>query len=320
MNRHMVWTIGGLALVVGALNLAFSCAVAHAQSPVVFMTIDVGSPTLQSRLVRFNSGAEAFSVNAGTPNAFQGVAPLGANLLVADYINNRIERFSTSGAYLGQFAAFTDPTFLETDSSGNVYTDNGGIPGSADVTRFNSAGAITQTYSHANLNNPYGVDADANGNVYVVDGGSELIKFAANGTFLNSIALPFSGYDLAVDEVGQRLFIADQTASPSGIFIYDISGAVPAAAGSIITPNGSQIVGVHYSPTSGTVLAASFSNIGFPARGFEYTTSGTLLDEYFPAGVTEAFDITTPGIPEPSTLVLLVLGVLGMGVRARRVG
>jgi hypothetical protein len=322
MNRQMIWTIGGLALVVGALNLGLSCVATYAQSPVVFMTIDVASPTLQSRLVRFNSGAEAFSVNAGTPNAFQGVTPLGNDLLVADYTNNRIERFSTTGSYLGQFAAFTDPTFLESDSSGNVYTDNGGINGSTAVTRFNSSGAITQTYSDANLNDPYGVDADAAGNVYVVDGGGakELFKFAANGTFLNSIALPFSPFDLAIDEVGQRLYIANQATSPSGVRIYDISGAVPAAIGSIITPSGSQIVGVHYSPTSGTVLAASFSGPGFAARGLEYSTSGTLLDEYFPVGVVEALDITTPGIPEPSTLVLLVLGVLGMGVRARRAG
>lgn len=294
----------------------------QAQSPLVFVTVDVAPPAspVTSKLVRFDSGIETFSVNAGASSAFQGVAPLGGNLLVADYVNEAIQRFSSTGAYLGQFAAFTNPTFLESDSAGNVYTSQSVLGPSDVVTRFNSLGVVTQTYGSGNSGSVRGVDADAAGNVYVAHhlgiSSGTLSKYAANGTFLNSVALDFSPFDLSIDEVGQRLYVADGTIGGPGIRILDISGAIPSSIGSIATPAGERGVGIHYSPSSSSVLVSMETALG--GHGLEYSLAGSLLDEYSVANTIIMFDITTLPIPEPSTIALLMVGVVGAGWRGRR--
>jgi hypothetical protein len=318
-NRLIFRAVAQVAL--GILLLGGIGATLQAQSPLVFVTVDVAPPAspLTSKLVRFDSGVETFSVNAGASSAFQGVAPLGGNLLVADYINEAIQRFSPTGAYLGQFAAFTNPTFLESDNAGNVYTSHSALGPSDAVTRFNSLGVVTQTYGSGNSGSVRGIDADAAGNVYVAQsfgGSGSLSKYAANGTFLNSVALNFSPFDLSIDEIGQQLYLADGAIGGPGIRILDISGAMPSSIGSIATPAAERGVGIHYSPSSNTVLLTTETALG--GHGLEYSLAGALLDEYAVADTIFMLDITTMPIPEPSSLALLMVGVVGVGLLGRR--
>lgn len=99
-----------------AMVAVYAGETVRAQSDIVFVTTD-------SRLYRFDAGVETFATNSNGPDAFLGVAILNGEVLVADRVGNAIERFSPVGTYLGSFGSLPgSPLFLESDSSGNVYT------------------------------------------------------------------------------------------------------------------------------------------------------------------------------------------------------
>jgi hypothetical protein len=158
----------------------------------------------------------------------------------------------------------------------------------------------------------HGIDADAAGNVYVVDTypNSILYKFAPNGALLNSTPLDagFYGDDIAIDEIGQRLFMSDELAAGQGIRVFDISGAAPAYIGNFLTPANSIIFGIDYAGESGHILATDFGLISSDPRGLEYSPTGTLLYEYRATPAAFAWDITTLPVPEPASIVLLLVG------------
>ena len=241
-----------------ALNFVILHLVASAQSPLVFMTAD-------STVHRFDNGIQTSSFGLSGGGAFHGVTIHNGNILVADYTGNAIRRASPSGATLSNFASIPDPTFLESDRSGNVYTNPSAL-GAPGATRLNSAGVVTQTFFHATMNENAGMDADAAGNVCIADRTgltTTLFKFAPNGTFINSTPLgAFRARDLAIDEAGNRLFLTD-TGSPIGIKIFDISGLIPVPTGGITTPLGATIEGIHYAAESGRILATDF---GIPSN------------------------------------------------------
>jgi hypothetical protein len=284
--------------------------VTRAQSPVVFMTADYPVP---SKLVRFDSGVETFAVTTSTSAGYQGVTVVNGVVFVADYDAGAIQRFSSSGTVVSPFAVYDKPTYIESDSSGNVYMTNFNS-GPTIATRFNSAGAITQTF--AGTGDFEGIDADAAGNVYTVGFGGTLAKYSPAGTLLASVSAPFASSDLAIDESGNRLFLASKLNVGAGIRTYDISGAAPVFAGSIATPTGRIIVGVHFAAESGNVFATD--TLGF---GYEYSPGGSLVRQYHPAGATLASDIATLPVPEPSAAIMLLIAtgeMMWLGLRRRR--
>jgi hypothetical protein len=322
MRRQLSSVIAlGAILVVGGFHFFIFPSAAQAQSDLVFMTADDFDPAPQSYLYRFDMGTQTFAVDTGAGAGFQGVTVLGNEVLVADYLAERIQRFSPTGAYLGPFATLTDPTFLESDASGNVYTTS--TLGGFAPRRLNSSGTTTQVFSHPNLTSPRGIDADVAGNVYVAnlvapDTGS-LFKFASDGTFISNTPLgSIRPYDISIDEAGERLIMADPT-NFFGVRIYDISGAAPIPAFNIFTP-GSSIVGVHYANDSGNILAAEQTNLLFEnPRGLEFSPAGVLLDVYVPAGAEVGSDIVNfVQIPEPASAALMLVAVAAGGVGRRR--
>jgi hypothetical protein len=298
------------------INLVLLDGAALAQSDIVFMTSDV-SPSFQSKLFRFDAGIETFGVAAGSPvaSAFHGVTVLNGQLLIADFSSDEIRRYAPDGTQLAPFAAITTPTFLESDRSGNVYTNPSAL-GPPVATRFNSSGVATQLFTHASMTEQAGLDADAAGNVYIADrsgGTSSIFKFAPNGAFIGSTSMgSVRPRDLAIDEASNRLYIADES-SALGIRIFDISGPAPLLVGGIGTPAGAQINGVHFAAESGNILATDWGFVSGDARGLEYSPLGILLREYRPTDAEVAMDITTM-IPEPSSVALLFTALLGLGL------
>lgn len=296
------------------LNATALDGVAQAQSDIVFVTGD-------SSLSRFDMGTESFVTGTGGQSAFLGVTVLRDEILVGDYLADAIQRFSPDGTYLGEFASIATPTYLETDSSGNVYTTPFSTdPSGPDVaTRFNSFGVPTQTFSA--VNEIAGIDADAAGNVYISENNGmnpdELLKFAPDGTFLDSVLVPGRAFDISIDEVANRLYLASSEAG-LGIKVFDISGAIPVLLGGIITPTTANIVGVHYAKESGNILATDFGVPSDDARGLEYSPAGLLLREYRPTVTGIVWDITTFVIPEPASLTLVSLGMLSLVFKRRR--
>jgi hypothetical protein len=313
-NYYLTWH---LLILAWFLNVAVWDSTTWAQSEVVFITADVDAGMdLESRLFRFDDGSESFAVTAagGGPSLFQGITVLNGEVLVADLGANAIQQFLPNGTHSGAFASMDDPTFLESDSSGNAYATS--LDAVIAPRRFDSTGNLTQTFVHDDLDFPFGIDADATGNVYIANGGPQgsrsLFKFTSDGTFVNSTSLGTIGpVDLAIDEAGGLLYLADGFSNANGIKIFDLSGAAPSIVGSIATPAGAIIAGMHFAAESGNILATNFTALpgSGPPRGLEFSPAGVLLREYFPTDAEVAQDITT-FVPEPGSFVTISLGTI----------
>ena len=307
--------LGSILLVGLLLNLSLLQGTAYSQSSIVFVTNEA-LPGDGSTLTRFDQGSETYGVGAGPSTLFQGVTVLNGQVLVADYFSDVIQKFSLNGTHLGTFASYTNATYVESDSAGNVYATAGGtgiVP-----TRFDSAGLATDTFTHVDLTLARGIDADVAGNVYVADPTNGLFKFASDGTFLNNISLgAINPRDMAIDESADLLYLADSNDATHGVKIFDISGLTPSLTGSMATPADSYIQGIHFAAESSNILVTDLGANSNDPRGLEFSPGGVLLEEYRPTGVILAFDIATY-VPEPSSLVLLVAGMFGVGLRRRQ--
>jgi len=112
------------------------------------------------------------------------------NVYVADLGNNRIQKFTNSGAYLTQWGSsgigdgqFDRPFALATDGAGNVYVcdyNNG------RVQKFTSTGTfLAQLGQYGSFYNPTDVATDADGNVYVAESiNCRIQKFTGTGAYL----------------------------------------------------------------------------------------------------------------------------------------
>lgn len=300
-------------------TFALSCAVSiNVSAAGIFLT---ASDTfgVDWNLHGFDGESEVFASGAASNSAFHGVTVLGSDVLVADYTEEVIQRFDTNGNLLTPFASIQDPTFLESDSAGYVYTNPGPL-GSATATRFDSAGAVSQTFVSPTGGSFRGIDADANGNVYVaVASGTSsfaIEKYDASGTFLSSSPITGVAFDLAIDEAGERLFVVDETPTTGGIQIYGISGAAPMYMGDIPVASDAVMSGVSFSAELGTVFATDLGTVSDNPRGWELALDGTVLQTFTPTGAGVAFDIVR--VPEPSTCVIALMAIGGAAWYRRR--
>ena len=127
------------------------------------------------------------------------VAPLG-NVYVADFGNNRIQKFGPSGAFLTEWGSagssdgsFFGPVAVAVDQVGNVYVAENGSNSTVNqhrVQKFSSDGAFITKWGSlgheaGEFNSPYGIAVDLTGNVYVADSGNDRIqKFSPDGILL----------------------------------------------------------------------------------------------------------------------------------------
>jgi CSLREA domain-containing protein len=116
------------------------------------------------------------------------------NIYVVDSVNNRVQKFDSSGNYVTQWGVFgtangefNRPNGVAIDAAGNIYvvdTNNN------RVQKFDSSGAfLTQWGSGGSANSEFsqarGIAIDAAGDVYVVDAGNNRIqKFDSSGAYL----------------------------------------------------------------------------------------------------------------------------------------
>jgi len=177
--------------------------------------------------------------NSTTPS---GIATdSSGNVFVADYGNDRIQKFDSSGTYLSQFGTtgagngqFDSPRWIAIDSSNNIYVTE---VGNLRVQKFNSAGTyITQWGSFGSGNSQFndieGIAINDNlGRVYVCDGNNFRIQyFDLTGTYLgqwgnSSNFPPTNGFDyvfnVAVDD-NDYVYTIDQNTGK--VYIFDANG------------------------------------------------------------------------------------------------
>ncbi len=114
------------------------------------------------------------------------------NVYIADMGNNRIQKFSSTGAYLTQWGSpsgsgevvadgqITSPHGIAVDSNRNVYVADAG---NYRVQKFSSTGSYMMKVDGFNV--PDGVAIDGSGNIYVAESFNNRIqKFTSDGTYL----------------------------------------------------------------------------------------------------------------------------------------
>jgi tripartite motif-containing protein 71 len=186
-----------------------------------------------SRIQRFNSdgrGAVATWGGYGVGNTqFKNPASVAAdfagNVYVADTGNNRIKKFSSTGAFLAKWgtegagnAQFQYPWGIATDREGNVYVAD---TYNHRIQKFSSEGRFLAKWGRRGTGKgqfvqPFGVATDLAGNVYVADTFNNRIeKFSPKGVFLGQWGKPGSGkgqlrspQDVATDRKG-AVYVAD---------------------------------------------------------------------------------------------------------------
>ncbi len=154
------------------------------------------------------------------------------NLLVADTLNSRIEKFDANGKFLMQWGGkgnapgqFNEPWSLATDKQGNVYVAD---TWNHRIQKFDATGKfITQwgkfgdvggdtTANPLNVYGPRAIAVDAEGNVWLTDTGNKrVLKFDGNGA-------PLAQFGGAGAEPGQFLEPVGLAMDPKGnIFVAD---------------------------------------------------------------------------------------------------
>lgn len=120
------------------------------------------------------------------------VDPSG-NVFVADFGNNRIQKFTNSGAYLGQWGTrgsaagqFYGPDGIAIDAAGDIYVVDSN---NYRVQQFTNTGVFLRQWGTMGVQPgqfyplPKGVAVDASGNVFVSDC-LRVQKFSGTGTFI----------------------------------------------------------------------------------------------------------------------------------------
>ena len=140
----------------------------------------------------------------GQFNGPQGIAlDSSSNIYVADYYDNRVEKFSSSGTYISQFGTpgsgdgqFNNPLGITLDSSGNIYVADSG---NNRIEEFSSSGTYISQFGSAGsgngqFGNPLGIALDNANNIYVTDYYNNRVeKFSSSGTYISQFGTPGSG-------------------------------------------------------------------------------------------------------------------------------
>jgi DNA-binding beta-propeller fold protein YncE len=229
----------------------------------------------------------------------------GGSVYVADYMNARVQKFTSNGTYLTQWGVGGGwPNGLAVDGSGNVYAtcdapqfaaqqdvlmldENGG---SNTVQKFTSSGSYlaqwgTEGSGDGQFGYPTGVAVDASGNVYVADQGNcRIQKFTSDGAYVTQWGTLGSGdgqfrypYGVAVDASG-NVCVADyvnhriQKFTSSGSYLTQW-GTLGSGDGQFNLPSGVAVDG------GGNVYVADYYNHriqAFTGSGVYITQWGTL--------------------------------------------
>lgn len=158
----------------------------------------------------FGSGSGS---GAGQFTAPEQVAVVGNDVYIADFGNNRIQRFNKStGAYVSQFGTSGSGAGQLSNPSGLVYNPANGFLyvseiGNDRISVFSTVGTYQFQFASigsgdGQLNNPYVLGIDSNSNVYAADAtNNRVVKFDPTGVFIRNIAVGVSGpLGLAIDK------------------------------------------------------------------------------------------------------------------------
>ncbi|MEO6461718.1 MAG: hypothetical protein ABIP29_01440 [Candidatus Eisenbacteria bacterium] len=240
-----------LTLALGVLNSAGSASIAEAAAPVFQGTIT--SPSLCSprgtapapagglfvgsdchalnHMEHFNAAGELVATWGFTPRYGgppNGVAVDGSgNVFVLDMGNNRVLKYTSSGAFIAGWSGGQVPVDVAVDGFGDVFVAelNG-----RQVRKTTSSGVLLATFggsgsTSGRFESLIGVAVDASGRVYGADNVRvRVVRFLANGTFDVEFTPPSPPSDVAVGPDGNIYVIGFDARqvyqySPGGVLL-----------------------------------------------------------------------------------------------------
>jgi len=113
-------------------------------------------------------------------------------LYVSDHGNQRIEKFSLTGSFLGHFFSwdFQSPGFIATDKHGNLFVSS---PDGHNISKISSGGILltswgSQGSGDGHFEVPSGIAVDTLGTVFVSDSVTQVVqRFTSDGFFLGAL-------------------------------------------------------------------------------------------------------------------------------------
>gem|GEM_PF-605973 len=183
----------------------------------------------EDRAFRTSHSAYQFQSSIGTGGTGPGQldGPWGldtdaqGNLWVADRYNDRVQKFSPKGEYLGQFGGFGTADGLLNEPLDVAVTANGDIwvtdSGNNRVQKFDSTGKYLMKFGSSGTDDgqftePWGIDVAANGNVWVADARYHRIQqFNQLGGFISKVNEFQAPRGIAIDP-DSHLWVTDNTA------------------------------------------------------------------------------------------------------------
>jgi sugar lactone lactonase YvrE len=214
------------------------------------------------------------------------------NLYVADYNNNRVQKFDSTGSYLLKFGSngSGDGQFLKcpgvcVDSAGNIFVSD---EGNSRIQKFDSTGTyVSQFGSHGESDGqfvkPMGICVDSNDNLYVCDVltshslDGRLHKFNSSGTFQWKVALTgcVAGPYGCHCDLSDNVLVADPWNDQ--IKKYDSSGTLLSSFGSTGSGDGqfTGAIGV-WVDIEGNIYVADKDN----DRVQKFNSSGTYMGQF----------------------------------------
>lgn len=203
------------------------------------------------------------SGSSGTGNGqfnqpFDCAVDSSGNVFVTDRLNNRVQKFNSSGTYQSKFTVnvgfgFSISAGIAIDSSGNIWTTEYNATALLGyLVKYNSSGTFQASYAlDGGLPTGLGISIDSSGNVFVsqkeISGGSSVYnvkKYNSSGVYQSTVGSGLFDVPSAIAHDGSNnLFVADtvnhciQKFNSSGTYQSQF-GSYGTADGSMIAPAG----------------------------------------------------------------------------------
>jgi DNA-binding beta-propeller fold protein YncE/signal transduction histidine kinase len=236
-------------------------------------TLATGSTSPVTFINQFGSYGNAPSQFASP----EGVATDSENnIYVADYDNDRIQKFTSGGVYQLSFGSFgggngelNGPWKLAVDENDYVYVVDSG---NNRVQKFSKFGVYQSQFGSfgsgdGQFNTPYGIAIDSSNNILVTDGSNSRVqKFDSSGNYVSQFGSFGSGdgqFDnpsgISIDGSG-NIYVADRT--NNRVQKFDSSGNYLSQFGSFGSGDGqfNNPAGLEFNTTSNQLFVADTNN------------------------------------------------------------